>query len=104
MSLRLIKQLETAAARLAKTPEFCEHTFAEIIFPDNQKQTFSPCFRCAKPRLIAVLNFEDGRLTERWLEKARAALAESAETYPTEPEEKRRAAIARAFRIDARLL
>lgn len=104
MSLRLIKQLETAAARLAKTPDFCEHTFAEIIFPDNERQKFSPCFRCAKPRLTAILNFEDGRQTPRTMEAARAALALSAERFPDRTEADRRKAIAEAFKVDEVLL
>jgi hypothetical protein len=104
MNLRLIKQLENAAQKLRSTPDYCEHTFAEIIFPDNQAQTFAPCFRCSKPRLVSVLRYEDGRTMPRTLQAARSAFVRSAERFPEHSEAERRAAIAKAFGIDEKLL
>lgn len=104
MSLRLIKQLENSAAKLRSTPDFCEHTFAEVIFPDNQSQMFAPCFRCAKPRLVAVLHYQDNRVTPRRIERARIALAEAAELFSDISEAELRAATAKAYGIDEMLL
>ncbi len=104
MSLRLIKQLETTAQKLRSTPDFCEHSFAEIIFPDNQTQAFAPCFRCAKPRLVAVLHYQDDRVTPRRIEQARAALALTAERFPEISEAERRASVSRAYKIDEKLI
>lgn len=103
-SLRLVKQLENSAAKFAVTPDFCEHGFAEIVFPDNRTQKFPPCFRCSKPRLVAILNFEDGRVTPRIIESARRAFTLSAEKFPEISEAERRAAVAGAYHIDEKLL
>ncbi len=99
----LIRQLKTAIAKLGET-DFCPHTLGEVTFPSGRVETFAPCHLCGLPPLVAVLNYQDGRITPRTVASARAALAKTAEKFPEVSEAERRASVSKAYGIDEKLL
>lgn len=97
----VLRTIEQRAVKLSDE-EFCPHLPPIVFYPDGREENEQPEHDCGLPRLkftVAYADQSDEGTRRRKIKAARFRFRQSAEFFPNEPENVRRATIAHTFGV-----